>query len=178
MRKTVTYLLALALLLSACGENSGGQQTDYGEAITCLAESWEAGEELLLQRKLAMWYNANLISEFPEPGFRQAYNRILYYEQGMMGYLEIPSQGISLPIFHDGGAGGFIHDAASAFPIGGRGNHTVLTCADPIELNAGDVIRIHVLGEALTYQVGQGGRDLCTLICGEEIYACGRIVEE
>lgn len=167
MRKSIILLTALVILLTGCGE----------QRLTVEAVSMQPIPEdtnVSLQRKLARWYNVNLISDTPEEGFEQAYSGILWHEGGIMGYIEIPSLELILPILHEGGSGGFIHDARSAFPIGGRGNHTVLTCDALLALGEGEEIRIWILGESRSYIVGQVGDDSCTLICDGTEYICGR----
>lgn len=179
MRKNVVYLLLLALLLSGCGENSEEQQTDYSLAVSRLSAVWAGeGRDAELQRDLARWYNVNLRSEMPEPGFEGAYSSILYYDGGIMGYAEFPAQNRILPIFHDGAEAGLVHDSRSSFPIGGSGNQTVLRCMESIQLSPEEQIVIHILGERLTYQVELESRDTCIFICGEERYVCGRVVED
>lgn len=179
MRRNIVYLLALALLLSACGEKKGGQSADYAEVISCLAQTWaEEDGETALQWKLARWYNVNLRSERPEQGFEEAYRSILYDTGGIMGYAEIPSATRILPIYHDGAGEGLVHDSGTDFPIGGSGNHSVLVCMEVVQLEQGDQIVIHILGERHVYQVGWEASDTCTLVCGRVSYTCGRVVED
>ena len=112
---------------------------------------------------------------------------------GTMGYVEIPSIGITLPIYHgtsdatlERGVG---HLLGSSLPIGGESTHTVLTAhsgmasqkmfSDLDLLKSGDVFYLEVLGETLAYQVDQikvvlphdttylgitAGEDQCTLV--------------
>ena len=171
MRKCVAFLAVLALLLNGCGERKTAVESVSMETF---------GEERnpALQRKLARWYNVNLRSDTPESGFQEAYSGILWQEGGIMGYIEIPSLGLTLPILHDGESGGFVHDAGSDFPIGCRGNHSVLTCGTYLALGAGEEIRIWILGEAQSYTVGQVGESRCILICGGTEYDCGSIGEK
>lgn len=171
MRKSIFLLVAAAVLLTGCGEQRLGVEAVAVEPV-------RLDENSSLQRDLARWYNVNLMSDGPEAGFQQAYSGILWYEGGVMGYIEIPSQGRILPILHDGGSGGFIHDARTAFPIGGRGNHSVLTCDTSLALTEGEEILIRILGETLHYTVGQQGEDSCTLICDGVEFFCGRTGQE
>lgn len=88
---------------------------------------------------------------------------------GIMGYVEIPSINVYLPIYHttsqdvlQKGAG---HLEGSALPVGGLGTHTVITAhrglpqaklfTDLDQLQIGDYFCFHVLGETLAYQVDQ-----------------------
>ncbi|XCP83525.1 class C sortase [Roseburia hominis] len=114
-------------------------------------------------------------------------------EDGVMGFLEIPSIAVSLPIYHgtservlENGAG---HLQGTSLPIGGEGTHTVLTghtglshaklFSDLTELVKGDIFFLNVWGERLAYEVDQinvvlpgelsnlrveSGKDYCTLV--------------
>lgn len=181
MRKTVGFLLMLAVLLSGCGEKKERQTTvDHSGIIFVLEEAWTAETEecRAMQKDLARWYNVNLDSENPERGYEGAYDRILYYDGGVMGYLEIPSLGLAAPIFHGVVEDGFYHEPRSSFPIGGKGNHTVLYMEEEIILAEGERVILWILGEPLIYVVGQNGEDQCTLICKDRDWDCGRMVED
>ncbi len=86
---------------------------------------------------------------------------------GIMGVIEIPSIGVSLPIYHGSeeevlqkGAG---HLEGSALPTGDVGNHTVITghtglptatlFTDLDELVLGDIFYLDILNEIFTYEV-------------------------
>lgn len=120
-------------------------------------------EQLRLQKSWAQQYNSALL-EGQEP---EQYWEILNFGDGVMGYLQIPSIAVKLPIYHgveeptlQKGAG---HLPQSAFPIGGVGNHCVITghtglpnaklFTDLTQLKEGDYFYIHILEEVLTYQV-------------------------
>lgn len=181
MRKTVAYLLVLVMLLTGCREEKRETDpVDHSGTIASLKETWvaETEEYRELQKDLARWYNINLASQNPERGYESAYERILYYDNGVMGYVEIPSLGLTAPIFHGEEKGGFSHDSHSAFPIGGRGNHTVLNWDKEIILEDGERVILWILGEPLVYVVGQNGEDQCTLICKDRAWDCGRMVED
>ena len=122
------------------------------------------------------------------------YNELLNLSgTGIMGYVEIPSIDVTLPIYH--GTDEAVlqvavgHIEGSSLPVGGPGTHTVLSghrglpsatlFTDLDQLDMGDVFHLHVLGETLTYQVDQirivepddvsllaleEGEDLCTLV--------------
>ncbi len=86
---------------------------------------------------------------------------------GMMGYVEIPSIDVMLPIYHGTGedslSQGAGHMPNSSFPIGGEGTHAVISAhsamatarmfTDLDQLKAGDRFSIHVLDEVLDYEV-------------------------
>jgi sortase A len=95
------------------------------------------------------------------------YNDCLNFANGTMGYLEIPSIDLSLPIYHGTTdeilSKGVGHLYGSSLPIGGEGTHSVLTShsgmADAVlftrlpEVEMGDVFYIHVLDAVLAYRV-------------------------
>ena len=88
---------------------------------------------------------------------------------GIMGYLEIPSIEVFLPVYHgtgeralEQGAG---HLYGSSLPVGGMGSHAVIAAhtglasrvlfTDLDQMKTGDVFFLNVLGEKLAYQVDQ-----------------------
>lgn len=145
---------------------------NYEEGVSGYDEKWKEGE---LEKARA--YN-NSLSEvaFPDPfghgGSLETagdYEEILNVDRGMMGVLEIPCIEVELPIYHgiaeevlQKGVG---HISQTAFPVGGEGNHTVLSThrglpdarlfTDLDELEPGDAFYIRVLGNNLAYEVDQ-----------------------
>ena len=134
-----------------------------------------------------------------KPGALTYEQRVSYQSQldpggtGIMGTIDIPSIDCHLPIYH--GTNEAVLQIAvghidwTALPIGGEGTHTVLSghrglpsarlFTDIDKLVVGDLFRINVLGETLTYEVDQinivlpedtqflmpvPGQDLCTLV--------------
>lgn len=98
------------------------------------------------------------------------YNNILNIDHsGVMGYLEIPSISVNLPIYHGTDAEilerGVGHLAASSIPVGGKSTHSVLTghtglssaklFTDLTEMKKEDLFFIHVLDRILAYKVDQ-----------------------
>lgn len=112
---------------------------------------------------------------------------------GMMGYLEIPSIQVYLPIYHGTGSQvleqGVGHLQNTSLPVGGEGTHTVLTghtglagkrlFTDLSQVKEGEAFFLHVLGETLAYRVQETavvepedtsrlvvekGKDLATLL--------------
>lgn len=112
---------------------------------------------------------------------------------GMMGYIDIPSIDCTLPIYHGTSdqvlQSGVGHLEGTSLPVGGESSHCVISghrglpsaklFTDLDELREGDVFRINVLDETLTYEVDQisivlpeefddlqiqKGKDLCTLV--------------
>ena len=112
---------------------------------------------------------------------------------GIMGYVEIPDLGVSLPVYH--GTGEAVLQVAaghlewSSLPVGGESSHCVISghrglpsaklFTDLDKLREGDVFMLRVLDEVLTYEVDKisivepsqvselqivEGEDLCTLV--------------
>lgn len=112
---------------------------------------------------------------------------------GIMGYIEIPSIGVSLPVYH-GTSEAILQIAVghlewSSLPVGGSSTHSVLSghrglpsaklFTDLDQLENGDIFIVRVLNEVFTYEVDQilivdpddtdsmvvfDGEDLCTLV--------------
>ena len=110
-----------------------------------------------------------------------------------MGYVEIPSINVSLPIYHGTdntilqiGVG---HIEGTSLPVGGASTHCAVSghrgltssklFTDIDQMAEGDTFKLYVLGETLTYEVDQirivlpdelndlkieEGQDYCTLI--------------
>lgn len=122
-----------------------------------------------------------------------------YYEQlnvggsGVMGYIDIPAIGVSLPIYH-GTSKAVLQSSVghvewTSLPVGGEGTHSVLSghrglpssklFTDLDKLVEGDVFILKILNETLTYEVDKIlivdpddtswlvpgiGKDYCTLV--------------
>lgn len=151
----------------------------------------------------ALWeeaqdYNASLLENenrfFPDEEERQQYKQLLSIsDDGIIGYIEIPSIDVTLPIYH--GASEEIlqvaigHIEGSSLPVGGLSTHCVISghrglpssrlFTDIDQLSEGDIFTLLVLDETLTYEVDQirivepddislleikEGEDLCTLV--------------
>lgn len=112
---------------------------------------------------------------------------------GIMGYIEIESIGVSLPLYH--GTGDAVLQIAighldwTSLPVGGEGSHCVVSghrglpraklFTDLDKLTVGDLFVMRILDEVLTYEVDQilivdphvtedllieDGKDYCTLV--------------
>ncbi len=95
------------------------------------------------------------------------YDEILDLDDGIMGYVEIPSINVRLPIYHgeseDMLTKGAAHLEHTSFPIGGENTHACISahCGYPTqkffddidELKNGDEIYIYVLDRTLKYTV-------------------------
>lgn len=114
-------------------------------------------------------------------------------ENGIMGYIEIPSINCSLPIYHGTDEAELQiatgHIEGTSLPVGGESTHCVISghrglpsarlFTDLDQLVAGDHFMLRVLDETLTYEVDQilivlpeevdalaieEGKDYCTLV--------------
>ena len=100
-------------------------------------------------------------------GTAEYYTLLRFGTSGIMGQLEIPRIRVDLPIFHgstnavlDRGVGHMPH---TSLPIGGYGNHSLLTAhtgmvrarlfTDLIELTYGDYFIVTIAGQRLLYEV-------------------------
>lgn len=90
-------------------------------------------------------------------------------DNGIMGYIEIPSIKVSLPIYHGVDEGilqvAIGHIEGSSLPVGRKGSHCVISghrglpsaklFTDLDQLAEGDIFMLRVLDETLTYEVDQ-----------------------
>lgn len=199
----VIFLLALLLTLYPVISNLYNQehqsriQTAYEEVL----QKTDTGE-LERIRQQAIAYNRAITPGIAEEAYSQEAIQTAsenYVDQldlsgtGIMGYVEIPTISVDLPIYHgtgsdslDRGAG---HLLGSSLPVGGESTHTIITghsgmasqkmFTDLEQLQEGDVFYLHVLDETLAYQVDAihtvlphdttflglvPGQDLCTLV--------------
>ena len=149
---------------------------------------WQAAED----------YNSGLFGNAdrfqPTQEEHQRYEELLDVSgDGVMGYVEIPSIDVSLPIYH--GTSEEVlqvavgHIEGSSLPVGGESTHCVISghrglpsarlFTDLDQLSEGDIFTLRVLDETLTYEVDQihvvepdditlleivEGEDLCTLV--------------
>ena len=193
------FLLGLSLLLypsvSDCW-NSFHQTraiTSYAQEVANLDQArydrlWEnarAYNQSLLGRD-----NAYLLSDAQ----KEEYDRLLNVSGlGVMGYIEIPGIGCSLPIYH-GTEESVLQIAVghlewTSLPVGGESTHCVLSGHRGLpsaklftnldKLVVGDLFMLRILDEVLTYEVDQilivepqetdalkieEGKDYCTLV--------------
>lgn len=209
MRKKWAMALVLVFMLAGMGfllyptVSNWLNQINGSQAIQSLTEYLADmdEEEMERQRQLAQEYNRK-VSAMTLTGSDvwgstlradDEYYEILNYANHIMGYMEIPKIEVRLPIYHGVSAEvlskGVGHVPQTAFPIGGEGNHSVLTghtglpsaqlFTDLIELEEGDRFYIYILEEVLTYEIDQirvvlpeevdlllpvAGEDYCTLV--------------
>lgn len=192
----VFLVVGLGVLLYPAVSSAVNQQNG-SYAIQKMQEQMESMDDRQMEEAFARAraYNEQLLSSttIDEDVQLEQYAAILDFGNGIMGYIRIPKIDVKLPVYHgvatevlDRGVG---HLPQSAFPIGGLGNHTVLTghtglpsaklFTDLNLIEEGD--RFHVtVGETTTsYQVDQikvvlpnetddlasePGADYCTLV--------------
>lgn len=195
----VVFLVGLSLLLYPTLSdywNSFHQSqaiASYGEAVAGLDDaSYE--KYLADARDYNVWLSGNSRRYRPTEEETARYESLLNISgNGMMGYIEIPSIGVSLPIYH--GTEDTVlqiaigHIQGTSLPVGGPGTHCVVSghrglpsarlFTDLDKLAEGDIFLLRVLDEILTYEVDQihivepeelelleieAGGDLCTLV--------------
>ena len=187
-------VMGLAIMLYPTISNWYNEVTG-SHAIQEFKETLEdqSEQEMAEQRAMAEAYNATLRNEGSAVDCPYDYNDIMDFGNGMMGYIEIPIIDVYLPIYHGVSetvlSKGVGHMSKTAFPIGGEGNHSVLTghtgapsahlFTDLNEVKEGDVFYLYVMDETLAYEVDQilvvlpdevddilpvSGEDYCTLV--------------
>ena len=142
----------------------------YNNRITELSD--EVMEEMWREaRAYNSDVNGNTVPDPFIPGsgriLPENYRTVLDMGEGIMGYVDIPKIRVYLPIYHgvaehilEKGAG---HIEQTALPIGGSDNLSIITAHTGfvgatmfdklVDLVKGDIFRIHVLNEILTYEV-------------------------
>lgn len=203
VRKKITIILPVILFLlgmAAIGYPVisnwiNGLNGSY--AIARLQQRLENEDDAWLEEQflLAQRYNEKLKqnTDSEKESLLEVYSGILDFGDGIMGYIHIPSIDVTLPIYHGMDAQvlekGVGHMPQSAFPIGGEGDHAVLTghtglptaklFTDLTRLQEGDVFLVTVGNRTITYVVDQirvvlpgetealqpiPGMDCCTLV--------------
>lgn len=165
----------------------------YDETVASLdEETYEKFWEQAVAYNDALWQRLNRYYMTDEE--RAEYQSLLNVSgNGIMGYIQIPSINVSLPVYH-GTEESVLqvavgHIDSSSLPVGGEGTHCVMSghrglpsarlFTDLDQLSEGDVFMLKVLNETLTYQVDQirivlpeeveelemvRGKDYCTLV--------------
>lgn len=206
IKKNLTTVILVLILLAGLSLLLYPTVSDYwnsfhqSRAIAGYAEAVAGIDDEQYEK---MWneavkYNREL-SKRPNHWFltdeeREEYNKILDISgTGIMGYIEIPSIKVSLPIYHGVDEGilqiAIGHIEGTSFPVGGKGTHCVVSghrglpsaklFSNLDDLREGDTFMMRVLDETLTYEVDQilivepedvsalefeKGKDLCTLV--------------
>ena len=205
-KNRITAILLVAVLLAGLSLLLYPLVSNYWNSIhqsQAIAAYMEDVAELDDGTYYALWeeaqgYNASLLENenrfFPDEEERQQYEQLLSIsDDGIIGYIEIPSIDVTLPIYH--GTSEEIlqvaigHIEGSSLPVGGLSTHCVISghrglpssrlFTDIDQLSEGDIFTLLVLDEALTYEADQirivepddislleikEGEDLCTLV--------------
>lgn len=167
------------------------QITEVSSTVDAMDQTQK--DEYLLQ---ARSYNEALAGETTEVEASQVwpYNDQLTFDRDpMMSWVEIPSIDVSMPIYHGTSESALMagvgHLEGTSLPVGGESTHCVLTAHsgmrnlsmfdDIHDLQEGDLVLLHTMGEVLAYKVVssevvwpdevsslgiQDGQDLLTLI--------------
>ena len=206
MRKRVSFIIlilvfaaGLSLLLYPTvsdyinSRNQSRAITDYASSVSELGDAtseqiWNSAQE----------YNAELNRlktglSLPESKLEEYYSQLNIADDGIMGYIDIPSIQCTLPIYHGTEEAvlqvGVGHVEGSSLPVGGESSHCVISGHRGLpssklfskldRLKKGDRFTLHVLNRVLTYEVDQiltvlpdeinslticDGEDLCTLV--------------
>lgn len=206
MKNRISNILLLVVFLTGLSLLLYPTISDYWNSLhqsRAIATYAEQVAELDDKSYQQMWedakaYNAALTEK--ETRFVPTEEDTAYYESllditgnGIMGYIEIPTIGVSLPIYH--GVEDTVlqiaigHIEGTSLPVGGKGTHCVISghrglpsaklFTDLDKLEEGDIFLLRVLDEVLTYEVDQihivepqevdlldisENEDLCTLV--------------
>ena len=206
MKKHLTTILLVLILLVGAAIMLYPTFSDYwnsfhqSRAIASYSESVnnlnEAEYERIWQDAVA--YNAEMAGKsipysLSEEEWAAYEAQLNIAGNGVMGYIEIPSIGVSLPIYH-GTSDAVLQVAAghiesSSLPVGGESTHCIISghrglpsaklFTDLDQLAEGDYFQLKILNEVLTYEVDQirivlpsemdtlgiiQGQDHCTLV--------------
>ncbi len=182
MRKHLSTILLFLILFLGLGILIYPTFSDYWNSLhqsRAIASYTEAVASVTKEDYSRDWeaaaaYNADVAREenrwMPEPEQTERYNSLLNITgSGIMGYIEIPDIGVSLPIYHGTGEAvlqiAIGHIEGSSLPTGGEGTHCVVSghrglpsaklFTDLDRLELGDIFIIRVLDEIMTYEVDQ-----------------------
>ena len=206
MKKHIGTLFLVLVFLAGLGLLLYPTVSDYvnslhqSKAISTYAESVEKMDKTQYQEILETARRYNTAMAHRTQNFVLTDSEAAQYAQllnvggnGAMGYIEIPSINVSLPIFH--GTEELVLQTAighlewSSLPVGGESSHCVLSGHRGLpsaklftnldKLAKGDTFVLRVLDEVLTYEVDQilivepkdtealqivQGQDYCTLV--------------
>lgn len=181
------FLVGLSILLYPTVSNIWNQYRDslliskYDSVVSSDTESdqnaemWKAAEEYNKQIKQESVPDAFSVRDGQtDPVYESLLN---LNGDGMMGYVEVPMIGQSIPIYHytteeslEKGAG---HLFGSSLPVGGESTHCIISAhrglpsaklfTDLDRVEVGNVFYLHVLGQTLAYEA-----DLIQTVLPEE----------
>lgn len=173
----IVFAVGLAVMLYPCVSDIWNQLRENS-----LMDSYDAAVAALSDDELAaLWDAATAYNESLDPQFSDAFTgedlaegdeywQLLDVDgTGVMGYVEIPSIDVRLPLYHGTSdevlERGLGHLSGTSLPVGGMGTHCVvsghrglpsaLLLTNLDQLTRGDTFSFHVLGRTLTYEVDQ-----------------------
>ena len=169
---TLGFLVGVCILLYPAFSdfwNSKAQShaiTDYESVLQHIEpEDYTAifEQAYTYNEKLAQIYNP-LLNHSEVEGY---YEALSISDNGMIGYLQIDRIGVELPIYHGTSeevlSRGVGHLEGSSLPVGGESTHSILSAhrglpssklfTDLDRVEIGDVFKITILDQVLTYQV-------------------------
>ena len=206
MRRKLSTILFVIVFLAGLSLLLYPTVSDYwnsfhqSRAIASYVDAVDNTDEQKLEemRQAAEAYNEKLLSKQDRYDMsdsdRAEYESLLDVSgTGVMGYVEIPSINVSLPIYHGTdntilqiGVG---HIEGTSLPVGGASTHCAVSghrgltssklFTDIDQMAEGDTFKLYVLGETLTYEVDQirtvlpdelddlaieEGKEYCTLV--------------
>ena len=175
----VVFITALGLTLYPWMSNAYAER-HQSTAMAAYADAVSSMDNSMLERVFtaAQEYNRSIgviSTDDPDALSRMNATPLGYEEQlningdGIMGYIQIPSIGITLPIFHgvagddlERGAG---HLPGTSLPVGGSGTHAVIAAhsglptqrmfSDLEQMEKGDMFFLSILDRTLAYEVDQ-----------------------
>lgn len=178
---TLSTVLLVVIMLAGVGVLAYPSVSDWWNsmhATQAIAGYVEAVESLSKEEKEAIFAKAREYNESLPNGVNFNISEEQYAEYasilditgtGIMGYIQIQSIGVNLPVYHGVDEGilqiAVGHIPGSSFPIGGERTHAVMSghrglpsaklFSDLDKVGEGDVFTVTVLDETFTYMVDQ-----------------------
>lgn len=143
---------------------------EYRQQAAELTENNEADKLLRDAAAYNEWiYGRGSVKDLEESEMTRYAEMLGMFPTGIMGYLEIPAIGVSLPIYHGAEEAvlqkGIGHLPGSSLPVGGENTHMVLTghsgipasrlLTDLDRLKEGDLFTVTVLDSTAAYAVDE-----------------------
>ncbi len=171
----LVFVLGLAIMLYPCASDIWNQlrqnslMDSYDEAVESLSS-----DDLAALWNAALAYNEQLDPQFSDaftgedlPKSDEYWSLLDVDGTGVMGYVEIPSIGVRLPLYHGTSSAvlerGLGHLSGTSLPVGGSGTHCVasghrglpsaLLLTNLDQLKRGSRFCFHVLGRTVAYKV-------------------------
>ena len=178
---SITNILLVLIMLTGIGILAYPSVSDWWNsmhATQAIAGYVEAVETMSKEEKEAIFAKAKEYNDSLPNGVNFNISEEKYAEYasildvtgtGIMGYIQIQSIGVNLPVYHGVDEGilqiAVGHIPGSSFPIGGERTHAVMSghrglpsaklFSDLAKLKEGDVFTVTVLDETFTYMIDQ-----------------------